>query len=224
MAIDVETKDCTALGDAELTEMGDICADGPASIDIGLLSKQREEWVLVSQARNNGVLQGFSFSTLERIGGTPCVLVGLASVKRTAKRNEVLKALMAEQFRRAVLAFPDEDVLIGTRFADPSGFEAFRVFTVLDDVVPRPGHKATGEERAWGRRLAKRFGVDARYDDREFVARGDGSTSCILDHESLKPDAIDPEVRGLFEGVVATNGDTLVAFGWAMAEDLAKLG
>jgi hypothetical protein len=224
MAIDVETKDCTALGDAELTEMGDICADGPAKFDIGLLSKQREEWVLVSQARNNGVLQGFSFSTLERIGGTPCVLVGVASVKRTAKRGEVLKALMAEQFRRAVLAFPDEDVLIGTRFADPSGFDAFRVFTVLDDVVPRPGHKATGEERAWGRRLAKRFGVDAKYDDREFVARGDGAAPCILDHETLKPDAIDPEVRALFEGIDAGNGDVLIAFGWAMAEDLAKLG
>jgi hypothetical protein len=224
MAIDVETKDCTALGDAELTEMGDICADGPAKFDIGLLSKQREEWVLVSQARNNGVLQGFSFSTLERIGGTPCVLVGVASVKRTAKRNEVLKALMAEQFRRAVLAFPDEDVLIGTRFADPSGFDAFRVFTVLDDVVPRPGHKATGEERAWGRRLAKRFGVDAKYDDREFIARGDGASACILDHESLKPDTIDPDVRALFDDVDAANGDVLIAFGWAMAEDLAKLG
>jgi len=224
MAIDVETKDCTALGDAELTEMGDICTDGPAKFDIGLLSKQREEWVLVSQARNNGVLQGFSFSTLERIGGTPCVLVGVASVKRTAKRNEVLKALMAEQFRRAVLAFPDEDVLIGTRFADPSGFDAFRVFTVLDDVVPRPGHKATGEERAWGRRLAKRFGVDAKYDDREFISRGDGAAACILDHESLKPDTIDPDVRALFDDVDAANGDVLIAFGWAMAEDLAKLG
>jgi hypothetical protein len=80
MAIDVETKDCTALGDAELEELANICADGPAQYDIGLISKQREEWVLVTQARNNGVLQGFSFCTLERIGGTPSVLIGLASV------------------------------------------------------------------------------------------------------------------------------------------------
>jgi hypothetical protein len=41
MAIDVETKDCTALDDLELEEMGNICADGPAQYDIGLLSKQR---------------------------------------------------------------------------------------------------------------------------------------------------------------------------------------
>jgi hypothetical protein len=64
MAIEVETKDCTALSDAELGEMGDICADGPAGYGIGLLSKQREEWVLISQARDNGKLCGFSFCTL----------------------------------------------------------------------------------------------------------------------------------------------------------------
>jgi len=223
MAIDVETKDTTALGDAELATLGDICADGPASFDIGLLSKQREEWVLITTAKSGNALQGFSFCTLERIGGTPCVLIGLATVKRTSKRTEVLKALMADQYRRAVLAFPDEDVLIGTRFVDPSGFEAFALSRKLEDVVPRPGHKATGEERAWGRRLAKRFGVDADYDDRAFVAKGDGAVPCVLDHESLKPGAVSDEVRALFDGLDASRGDSLIAFGWAMAEDLAKL-
>src|ERR1700710_1131581 len=96
MAIDVETKDCTALSDAELAELGDMCAGGPAGFDIGLLSKQREEWVLITQGRSNGVLHGFAFSTLERIGGTPCVLIGMASIKRTGKRNEALKGLTHE--------------------------------------------------------------------------------------------------------------------------------
>ncbi|HUF33340.1 MAG TPA: hypothetical protein VMN58_09065 [Acidimicrobiales bacterium] len=223
MAIDVDTKDCTALSDAELSELGDICADGPAKYDIGLLSKQRDEWVLVTQAHNKAALQGFSFCTLERIGGTPSVLIGLATVKRTQKRSEVLKAMMADQLRRAVLAFPDEDVLVGTRFVDPSGFEAFTSFLELEDIVPRPGHKATGEERAWGRRLAKRFGVDNDYDDRAFVAVGDGNPPCVLDHESLTSDAIAPEVRALFSELDPEQGDALIAFGWAMAEDLAKL-
>ena len=223
MAIDVETKDTTALGDAELATLGDICADGPASFDIGLLSKQREEWVLITTAKSGNALQGFSFCTLERIGGTPCVLIGLATVKRTSKRTEVLKALMADQYRRAVLAFPDEDVLIGTRFVDPSGFEAFALSRKLEDVVPRPGHKATGEERAWGRRLAKRFGVDADYDDRAFIATGDGAVPCVLDHESLKPGVVSDEVRALFDAVDTSRGDSLIAFGWAMAEDLASL-
>jgi hypothetical protein len=223
MAIDVDTKDCTALSDAELEEMGNICADGPARYDIGLLSKQREEWVLITQARNNGVLQGFSFCTLERIGGTPSVLIGMASVKRTAKRQETLKAMMGDQLRRAVLAFPDEDVLIGTRFSDASGFDAFGAFLKLNEIVPRPGHKPSGEDRAWGRRLAKRFGVEAEYDERGFVAKGDGSPACVLDHESAKADKIDKDVKALFKDVNAAKGDSLIAFAWAMAEDLAPL-
>src|SRR6202789_4256557 len=98
MALDVETKDCTALADGELAEMADIVTDGPAGFDIGLLSKQAEEWVLITQVREAGKLMGFSFCTLERIGGTPCLLWGLASIKRTAKRDQVLKALIAAQF------------------------------------------------------------------------------------------------------------------------------
>jgi hypothetical protein len=220
MAIDVDTKDCTALSDAELEEMADTCTADTPGFGIGLLSKQREEWVLVTQARQNGKLCGFSFCTLERIGGTPSVLIGVASVKRTSRRDAVLKAVIGDQLRRAVLAFPDEDVLIGTRFSDASGFEAFRT---LEDIVPRPGHKTTGEERAWGRRLAKRFGVDTEYDDRNFIARGDGNPACVLDHESLRPESIDPQVAALFKTVDAERGDALIAFGWAMAEDLAKL-
>jgi hypothetical protein len=221
MAIEVETKDCTQLADAELAEMADLCAEGPSHFEAGLLSKQAEAWVLITQVRDAGKLKGFSFSTLERIGGTPCVLIGLASIKRTSKRDSALKALMQDEYRRAVLAFPDEDVLVGTRFADASGFEAFKA---LDDIVPRPGHKTTGEERAWGRRLAKRFGIEnGNYDDRTFIATGDGSYPCVLDHESLKPDAISTDVNAQFDTVDVKRGDSLIAFGWAMAEFLAKL-
>ena len=218
MGIEVETKDCTALGDGELGEMADICADGPAGIDVGLLSKQREDWVLITQARENGKLLGYSFCTLERIGGTPCVLIGLASVKRTSKRDSVLKAIMGDQYRRAVLAFPDEDVVVGTKLIDPAGYQAFKG---LEDIVPRPGHKATGEERAWGRRLAKRFGAEGRIDDRTFVVKGDGSAAGCLDHESAKPESIDADIAEFFSGLDRKRGDYLIAFGWAMAEDLA---
>ena len=218
MAIEVETKDCTALSDAELAEMADLCADGPSRYESGLLSKMAEAWVLITQAREAGKLKGFSFCTLERIGGTPSVLIGLASVKRTSKRDAILKAMMADQYRRAVLAFPDEDVLVGMRFIDAGGYEAFRN---LEDIVPRPGHKASGEERAWGRRLAKRFGLDD-YDDRAFVAHGDNAYPSCMDHESLKPESFDPEVAAFFANLDRERGDSLIAFGWAMAEFLAK--
>ena len=128
---------------------------------------------------------------------------------------------MTDQLRRAVLAFPDEDVLIGTRFATISGYEAFRS---LVDIVPRPDYVATGEERAWGRRLAKRFGVEAaNYDERSFIVTGEDSFPLVLDHESLKPEKIDEGYAQFFEAIDAGRGDALVAFGWAMADDLVKL-
>ena len=222
MAIEVETKDCTALSDAEIAEMADICAGGPSGFDVGLLSKQRDEWVLITQGREAGKLHGFSFCSLERIGGTPSILWGLASVKRTARRDAVLKAVAGDQFRRAVLAFPDEDVLVGTRFLDPAGFQAFRG---LEDIVPRPGHKASGEERAWSRRLAKRFGAEGRIDDRTFVVTGDSSPTAAFDFEALRPERIDAQIAAYFEPLDRQRHDYLIAFGWAMAEDLAsKLG
>ncbi len=222
MPIVVVTKDCTALSDAELGEMADLCADRPPGFDIGYLSKQREEWVLVTHAREGNKLRGYSFCTLERIGGTPALLVGLATVDRTSRAEPSLKQIMADQYRRALLAFPDEDVLLGTRLLTADGF---RAFAGLSEVVPSPGHKATGEERAWARRLAKRFGVDGRLDDRAFVLKGDGQVSGGLDFVHSKPQGT-TEVTELFTLVDPDAGDRLVAFGWAMAEDLAggKLG
>ncbi|MEI6701634.1 MAG: hypothetical protein WCL38_07775, partial [Actinomycetota bacterium] len=173
MSIVVTTKDASSLADAELAEMADLCVDREPGYDIGYLSKERESWVLVSVAREGAKLRGYSFCTLERIGGTPSLLVGLALVDRTAKAESTLKAIMADQYRRALLAFPDEDVLLGTRLVSVDGF---RIFNPLTDVVPRPDHKPSGEERAWARRLAKRFGNEKGLDDRTFVVEPvDGS-------------------------------------------------
>jgi hypothetical protein len=139
-------------------------------------------------------------------------------VARTAEREEVLRALTADQFRRAVLAFPDEDVLVGSRFADPGAFAAF---AGLEDICPRPGHKPSGEERAWSRRLAKRFGAEGRIDDRSFVVTGDGSASGVFDYAAAGADTVSPEVVALFEPLDHERRDVLIAFGWGMAEDLA---
>jgi hypothetical protein len=219
MANQIETKDCTALTDAELAEMADMGAGAPGGIEIGLLSKAKEDWVLCTTARVEGKLQGIMFATLERIGGTPCVLLGLVSVKRTSRRESVMKGLMAEAYHRALMAFPDEDVLVGTRFANPSGFDAFKA---LSDIVPRPDHRAVGEERAWGRRLAKRFHVEASYDEQTFQVNSNASG--LFDYESLKPESVPADVVALFKGTKPGKADVLVAFGWAMAEDLLKLG
>jgi hypothetical protein len=220
MAIHAETKDCVALSDADLEEMANLATEEPRLFDIGLLCKEKDSWVLITRAYVNNKLHGFSFCTLERIGGTPSVVVGMASVRRTNRRTTVLKAIMTDQLRRAVLAFPDEDVLIGARIWRPGAFEAFKS---LKNIVPRPDHDTSGEERAWGRRLVKRFNVEGSYDDRCFRVKGKGTPTSALDYAAAKPEALDPRVHLYFAEIDPEDGDCLVAFGWAMVEDLAKL-
>jgi hypothetical protein len=217
--IEVSTKDCTALTDAELAEMADLSTGSRvAAFSVGYLSKQREEWVLVTHAREAEKLRGFAFSTLERIGGTPSLLIGLAGFTRTRSANATLDAVMHDLYRRAALAFPDEDVLVGTRVAHASGY---RALFGLDDIIPRPGHKASGEERAWARRLAKRFGAEGRLDDHIFVIEGEDEVAGLLDFEPSKLPKEATTYEPDFPALDEARRDTLVVFGWAMAESLA---
>jgi hypothetical protein len=220
MAIEVETKDCTALGDAELAEMAEIAGADPISYDVGELSKRRENWVLATIARDGGKLVGYSLCTLERVGGDPTVLIGLGSIKRSSRRDTVLRAVMADQYRRAVLAFPDEDVLVACLAANPAVYDALKM---LDRVCPRPGYDANGEDRAWGRRLAKRFDVVGEYKAREFRITGEGSQAAVLDHAAAKPETTDAELITRFNQLDPANGDAYIVFGWASRENLAKL-
>jgi hypothetical protein len=216
MTLEVKTQDCSALTDAQLEEMVGI----GGSFGADLLAKAKEDWVLCTLARLDGKLHGVTFSTLERIGGTPCVLIGLMSVRRSTKRDQVLKGLMGEAYHRALMAFPDEDVVVGSRLRSADGLEAFKSLT---EMIPRNGHRAVGEERAWGRRLAKRFGVDATYDEQSFVVREKGQSG-FIDHESSKPDRIPADKASLFANVNAAKGGVLIVHGWTMAESLVKLG
>jgi hypothetical protein len=216
MALDVSTNDAAALSSTDLDEL----ASMEAAFGAGHLSTAQEEWVLITTARFGDKLHGYTFSTLERIGGTPCVLLGLMSVRRSSKRDQVLRGLIGEAYHRALMAFPDEDVVVGSRFVNADGLEAFKD---LREVTPSPDSNAVGEERAWGRRLAKRFGVDAKYDAKTFISKS-GAQSGFLDHESSKPERLDTEVVSMFEPVPAARGGVMIVYGWTMAEDLLKLG
>ncbi len=216
MALEVVTNDAAALDDSDLDEL----ASMDDAFSTGQLSKAKEDWVLITTARFGQKLHGFAFSTLERIGGTPCVLLGLMSVRRSSRREQVLRGLMAEAYHRALMAFPDEDVVVGSRFVNADALVAFRD---LDDLTPSPGSRAVGEERAWGRRLAKRFGVDANYDATSFVSAS-GAQDGYVDYEALNPDSVDPELVAMMEQVPTDTGGVMVVYGWTMAEDLVKLG
>lgn len=208
MALEAITKDCTALGDAELAEMADLSTHGQG-LEAGLLSKQAEQWVLVTQVFEGLKLRGFVFSTLERIGGTPSVVIGLGCVARSRNRSAILKSLMTEQMHKAIMAFPDEDVVVAARMVAPDSMEAL---DGVSEIRPWPGVRAGGEERAWGRRLAKRYKAKG-FDDRTMIAAG-VANGLVLDHESMKATKADDVFAD-----VPKNG-YVIGWGWAMAEFL----
>ncbi len=218
--MNVITKDCTALNDSELIEMADISATAEARLEAGLLSKLKDEWVLVTSVFAENELLGFAFASLERIGGTPSLLIPVASFVKSEDSEEAMRLLMSDLYRRAFLAFPDEDVLISTKMASHLSCCAYAGLT---DVMPRYGYKPTGEQRAWGRRLAKRFSLDARMDDRTFLVEGDYSPVTVFDYSP--PDVSSGKnseiYKPLFDGVDQERFDCVISFGWAMAEDLA---
>jgi hypothetical protein len=214
--VKVVTRDASALTDADLDEFA---AMGGA-FGIGAVSKAKDSWVLATTAYDGKALAGFMFLTLERLGGTPCVVMGLLSVKRTAKRDAALKGLMTEAYHRALMAFPDEDVVVGARFVAPEGLDAF---SALTDMIPRPKYNAVGEERAWGRRLARRYAIEPQYDPASFVAKSNAQSG-FIDYEPAKKAKIAADVAAMFKSVNVAKGGVLIAHGWTMAESLAKLG
>lgn len=220
MALEVSTQDCTTVSDEELAEMLELVAETKNPFGESLLKQQTEDWVLCTTAREDEKLRGFAFFTLERIGGTPAVLIGLLGIAPSSRRSSYLRGLMGELYHRALMAFPDEDVLLGAQFNQPSALETYKELT---DLIPRPGYKTNGEERAWGSRVAKRFGLGiSRYRDRKFFVTGKQQQPPVIGYESLEE--TDPALVEMFEPIDFDNGDTLVIHGWVSPERLIKLG
>ena len=128
--------------------------------------------------------------------------------------------MTGELTRRAAISFPDEDVLVAARLAQPSCYVLLQSYA---NVVPRPGYTPNGEDRAWGRRLAKRYGNDGHFDDREFkVAVKGRKPPClaVLDTSPVKATG-GAKIASLVGTLDAARGQAMIAFGWAVAEELA---
>src|SRR3954449_5310411 len=127
----VESRDSVSLKPAELDELGQLLASvGLDGMDHEL-EAHVETFPLVVLAVEDAGNHGFLFGSLERVGGTPCILWGLGAVRRGKNARASLDRLVAELYRRAAISFPDEDVLVAGRVAHPS---AYTLFSVLDDV------------------------------------------------------------------------------------------
>lgn len=215
--MDVDIRDSASLKPAELDELSQVLRKAGSPLPETTIDDQVERFSRVTMVLEEDEISGFLFGSLERIGGTPCVLWGLGTATVEEPRP-VLEAMTTELYRRAAISFPDEDVLVAGRIAHPA---LYQLFGTLQEPCPRPGYKASGEDRAWGRRLAKRFGCDGNYDDRAFRSAGNGTPEPKLDIQlGEEPE---PEVQELLAPVDPSKGDTLIAFGWAPAESLAAV-
>ena len=217
--MDVDSRDSDTLKPPELDELNQLLAASDLGIEDVEIDRQVESFPLVVTAKSNDdEIEGFLFGSLERVGGTPCILSGLGCAKPGRSAKKVLAAMVEELHRRAAITFPDEDVLVGGRFSQPS---AYTLLDGLSDRVPLPGHKPSGEERAWGRRLAKRFGCEARYDDHTFCVAPDKRREPSIDAVTLN--GAMPKVAGrLFDELKPPEGAAVIGFGWALAEALAS--
>src|SRR4029077_17065333 len=109
--MDVESRDSVSLKPAELDELGQLVS----GVGLPLLDEQLdhhvEQFPLVAVATEDADVLGFLFGSLERIGGTPCILWGLGAVRRGRLARAGLDGLVSELHRRAALSVPDDDGL-----------------------------------------------------------------------------------------------------------------
>jgi hypothetical protein len=216
--MDVESRDSVSLKPAELDVLAQILAASGSAASDADLDRQIESMPLVVLLHEQEELTSFMFGSLERIGGTPSILWSLGATRANKAAPDHFGAMTRELFRRAAISFPDEDVLVGGIFAHQG---VYGLLCSLSEVVPRPAYTATGEERAWGRRLVKRFGVTGAYDDRQFISVGAGGAAPVINARTLKCPA--KKVPPAFAPIDPATGDVVVAFGWAMAEFLESV-
>jgi hypothetical protein len=216
----VDSRDSLSLKPAELDEFGLVLQSAGLPLRDEELDRQVEQFPLVVVVTVEGDLQAFMFGSLERIGGTPSILWGLGTSRKGRNAAGALKLMTGELARRAAISFPDEDVLVATRLAHPA---AYTLLASYANVVPRPAYNPSGEERAWGRRLAKRFGHDGYFDDRSFRIKVGGRRPPILPVLDANPVKATggAKIVELVGSHDPARGEAMIAFGWAVAEALA---
>ena len=189
--------------------MADLCADGPAplrdraAVEAGRGVGAGHPGPRERQAQGLLVLH----ARAHRRHAVRADRAGVGASAR-AKRDTVLRAIMADQLPPGRAGLP--------RRGRPRRHPLHRrrrlrgLQGASTTSCPAPTTRPRGEERAWGRRLAKRFGVEtAATTTGRSSPRATATCPCVLDHESLKPEAIGPDVRAFFDGVDAKRGDAL---------------
>ena len=78
----VESRDSVSLKPVELDEFGQLLGSVGLALKDDRLDEHGERFPLVTRSTADDELHGFLFGSLERIGGTPCILWGLGAIRR----------------------------------------------------------------------------------------------------------------------------------------------
>ena len=79
----VESRDSISLKPAELDELGQFVQSVGLPLADSQLDTAVEQFPLVTICTEDDDLHGFLFGSLERVGGTPCILWGLGAVRKS---------------------------------------------------------------------------------------------------------------------------------------------
>src|SRR5258705_7088216 len=153
--MDVDIRDSASLKPAELDELSQVLRKAGSPLPETTIDDQVERFSRVTMVMDEDEIHGFLFGSLERMGGTPCVLWGLGATAIITEPGPVLAAMTTELYRRAAISFPDEDVLGAGRIAHPA---MYRLVGGLPEPLPPPRPPARGGDPARGRPPAQPVG------------------------------------------------------------------
>ena len=157
----VESRDSVSLKPAELDELGQLVSVIGISLGDSELDQQLEQFplvVAVMDGETRGSCSGRSNGLV-----APRASSGGSGARRGKIAPRMPRRAGRRVYRRAAISFPDEDVLV----AGQVGHRGVHGAPGPGRRRPRSQDSPKGEEGLLGR-LARRFGCDARYDDRTF--------------------------------------------------------
>ena len=91
----VESRDSVSLKPAELDELGQLVHSVGLPVVDEQLDQHVEHFPLIILCTEDEAISGFLFGSLERIGGTPCILWGLGAVKKSRQARTTLATELA---------------------------------------------------------------------------------------------------------------------------------
>src|SRR2546426_1938954 len=146
--MDVDIRDSASLKPAELDELSQVLRKAGSPLPESTIDDQLERFSRVTMVTDDEEIHGFLFGSLERIGGTPCVLWGLGATDANGEAGPLLEAMTTELYRRGAISFPDEDGLVAGRIANPA---LYPLFGRLPEPCPPPRSPAPRGDPGLGR-------------------------------------------------------------------------